>query len=409
MIHYYFFESDVKACSHFVFRYYENTSGINGLIRENENPYGTDNEELSSKELEKTILARDMELLSVKDVDKACKNILANMEIVSRLLKVCLAEYREETLHTIMSDYLEYESDHSLEHPENAEEKLFSSCNGDTVLYSDERVLRLNTEFLGEEEGKSQLDVKLKVRIPDSDSTKKMTVEIEGQGDYYPGYPLEARGIFYCSRMISEQKGVEMKGDHYQDLCKVAGIWVCYDVPAYLQNTISVYRIGESNLYGHVERKKQNYDLMTVVIICLGKVAEVDQKESLICYQGNPEEMGHKQREFIRDAKELLKLLDIIFVEKMETEEKLSLIEEQFGIVMRKKMEGQVNDMCTIGEAMALKAIREGLQQGIQQGRSDTRREMVLNMKGKGLSIENIALYTEIPINEVIDYVNGVS
>ncbi len=46
-------------------------------------------------------------------------------------------------------------------------------------------------------------------------------------------------------------------------------------------------------------------------------------------------------------------------------EKKLSMIEEQFGIVMRKSLKGKVNDMSTIGEAMALKAIRQGLQQGV--------------------------------------------
>ncbi len=65
--------------------------------------YGTDTvgQGMFSSELEKTILARDMELLGVESVDKACKNILANKEIVSRLLKVGLLEYREEELQKI--------------------------------------------------------------------------------------------------------------------------------------------------------------------------------------------------------------------------------------------------------------------------------------------------------------------
>ena len=239
--------------------------------------------------------------------------------------------------------------------------------------------------------------------------------------------------------MISEQKGVEIKGDDYGNLCKVAGIWVCYDVPIALQNTISVYRIGETKLFGNAERKRENYDLMTVMIVCLGRADNVEKKKELLYCDGSPmakefgiggyedrvsgrdfnvENMSEDNRKaLIRDCKELLKLLDIIFVEIMELEEKISLIEEQFGIVMRKNLKGQVNDMCTIGEAMALKAIRQGLQQGRSEGRSegrregiiqgkdDARREMIENMRKNGLSIENIVLYTGIPASEVSSYI----
>ena len=89
---------------------------------------------------------------------------------------------------------------------------------------------------------------------------------------------------------------------------------------------------------------------------------------------------------------------------------------------MREALKGRVNNMCTIGEAMALQAIRQGLQQGRcegrregrqegrregrQEGRRDTMREMVVNMRKNGLSIENIVLYTGIPLSDVSGYIS---
>ena len=150
--------------------------------------------------------------------------------------------------------------------------------------------------------------------------------------------------------MISEQKGVEIKGDDYRSLCKVASIWVCYDAPEYLQNTISVYRITETKLFGVAERKRENYDLITVMIVCLGRADEVEKKEKLLYDYGSHSQMSsgteepedkvnalscgfdndnmseENQTSLIQECKELLQLLDIILVEEMKMKEKLTLI-----------------------------------------------------------------------------------
>ena len=55
---------------------------------------------------------------------------------------------------------------------------------------------------------------------------------------------------------------------------------------------------------------------------------------------------------------------------------------------------------------MALQAIRQGLQQGRCEGRRDMMREMVVNMRKNGLSIENIVLYTGIPLSDVSGYIS---
>ncbi len=53
----------------------------------------------------------------------------------------------------------------------------------------------------------------------------RLIINIEAQNDFYPGYPLIKRGIYYCSRMISAQYGTEFKNSHYENIKKVYSIW----------------------------------------------------------------------------------------------------------------------------------------------------------------------------------------
>lgn len=45
-------------------------------------------------------------------------------------------------------------------------------------------------------------------------------INLEAQADAEPGYSVLKRGIFYCGRMLSAQKGVEFERSEYDDLKK---------------------------------------------------------------------------------------------------------------------------------------------------------------------------------------------
>lgn len=69
-------------------------------------------------------------------------------------------------------------------------------------------------------------DIRFKTRVPEVDRIVELIINIEVQVDPTPGYPILKRGIYYCSRMLSEQFGTEFLDEHYEDMKKVVSIWI---------------------------------------------------------------------------------------------------------------------------------------------------------------------------------------
>ena len=96
-------------------------------------------------------------------------------------------------------------------------------------------------------------------------------VNIESQKDDKKPYPMEKRAVYYASRLISAQKEVIFRGQDYQKIRKVYSIWIQINVPEEKKNTLSLYRMKEDVIMGKYKTQKTNYDLMTIVMIRLGK------------------------------------------------------------------------------------------------------------------------------------------
>ena len=96
-------------------------------------------------------------------------------------------------------------------------------------------------------------------------------VNIESQKDDKKPYLMEKRAVYYASRLISAQKEVIFRGQDYQKIRKVYSIWIRINVPEEKKNTLSLYRMKEDVIMGKYKTQKTNYDLMTIVMIRLGK------------------------------------------------------------------------------------------------------------------------------------------
>ena len=83
----------------------------------------------------------------------------------------------------------------------------------------------------------------------------------------------------------------------------------------------------EESIRGNVTEKQVNYDLLTVIMVCLGG----KDKEN---YDG------------------LLKMLDILLSEETEPADKKRTLQEEFGIEMTKKLEGDVVRMCNLSKGV---------------------------------------------------------
>lgn len=201
----------------------------------------------------------------------------------------------------------------------------------------------LGTEDSSLSEGTVTYDVRFRAVNPVSNKTAQMIINVEGQNNFYPGYPLVKRGIYYGSRLISSQYGTVFAEAEYGKIQKVSSIWVCMNPPKYRQNTINLYEIHEKHLVGDVAERREHYDLMTVIMICLG----------------DPDTA----------STDLLKLLDVLFSEVHSAEEKKQILVNEFDIKMTKSLEGEVEQVCDYSNGIWDKGHTQGRLLGREEER----------------------------------------
>lgn len=90
-------------------------------------------------------------------------------------------------------------------------------------------------------EGTVTFDIRFMALAPKSGELISLIINLEAQNDFYPGYPLIKRGIYYLSRMISAQYGTEFSESHYENVKKVYSIWICTNPPKNRENSITSY------------------------------------------------------------------------------------------------------------------------------------------------------------------------
>lgn len=280
-----------------------------------------------------TILARNISVVGDKAAyDAACKRLLANKIILAWIMTSCLEEYRGIEVNEIAEKYIEGE-------PQIAKAAVNPDEGSD---HDNEQIQGTKNEDSTINEGTVTFDIRFYAILPKSKETVRLIINVEAQNDFYPGYPVIKRGIYYCSRMISSQYGVEFTDAHYEKIKKVYSIWVCAAPPKYRQNTITRYVVSEENLVGMVQEKKEDYDLFTAVMICLGH-SDGDN------YGG------------------ILKLLDVLLSSEKEPEEKKRILQDDFDIRMTKKLEREVFDVCNLSKGVEEKGITIGIERGTLQ------------------------------------------
>ena len=182
----------------------------------------------------------------------------------------------------------------------------------------------------------------------------RLIVNIEAQKSYHTGYPLIKRGIYYCSRMISAQYGTEFVKSNYQNIRKVYSIWICLEVPKEWENTITRYHIVEENLVGHAREQTRNYDLLTAVLVGLGK----PDREN---YNG------------------VLKMLGVLFSGENSIAEKKRILEQDFDIPMTETLERRLSEMCNLSQGIEERGMKRGFEKGRAEGRAEGRIESTIS------------------------------
>lgn len=305
------------------------------------------------------------------EYDAACKRLLSEKIILAWIMKACLEEYRECSISEIAEKYIEGE-------PQIAEIPV----SPDETAAVGSRIRGMQTEDITMTEGTITYDIRFLATVPGSGACIRLIINVEAQNDFYPGYPLIKRAIYYCSRMISSQYGTEFSASHYEKIKKVYSIWICTNPPKYRENTITKYAIAEKPLVGLAAEKIENYDLMSVVMICLGR----SDSEN---YEG------------------ILKLLDTLFSPERNAEEKERILQEDFHIEMTQTLEREVSIMCNLSKGVEERGLQKGLQRGIQKGiQTATFQAIQSLMESMQFSIEQAMTALKIPEEEKPKYIS---
>ena len=275
-----------------------------------------------------TTIAKNIRVADEKaSYDAACKRLLSEKIILAWIMKNCLEEYRGCDVEEIAEKYIEGT-------PQVGEAAV--------ALDESNRVSMIQgagSEDTSLTEGTVTYDIRFFATAPISGELIRLIINIEAQNDFYPGYPLIKRGIYYCSRMISAQYGTEFANSHYEDIKKVYSIWICMNPPKSRENSITRYYIAEENLAGSVKERKADYDLISAVMICLGKESD--------------------------SGTDLLKLLNVLLSTETGSQDKCQILEEDFHIRMTQTLESEVSLMCNLSKGVEEKGIQKGIDKGI--------------------------------------------
>ncbi len=262
--------------------------------------------------------------------DRACKRLLSDKRVLGWILHECLEEYADIDPIEIAENLIEGT-------PEVGSAPVHADAD---ATY---RIMGMSTEDSSIAEGTVFYDIRFSARVPCSDELMGMIVNVEAQGEFYPGYPLLKRAGYYCARMISSQYGRVFAHSHYEKLQKVCSIWVCPNPPTRMRNTVTRYAVAEEYLVGAAKASKSEYDLVEVV---------------LVCPDGDRQEKGDG----------ILRLLGTLLASERSVEEREAIIGEEFGIALTQDFSDGLVEMSNVSVGLQRRWFQQGMQAGIEQG-----------------------------------------
>ncbi|MBQ9010305.1 MAG: hypothetical protein IJ088_13405 [Clostridia bacterium] len=203
------------------------------------------------------------------------------------------------------------------------EETTFDSELGE-LLNGNEKIMGLDTADKTQQEGNSFYDIIFLARVPKTNSMIQLILNIEIQGAKRLKYQVATRGIYYCARMISAQKNRTFTHSDYQKIQKVYSIWIC-PLLSRKGNSITVYDIRQTQIYGQGNIPKEDYDKLNTIVITL------DAKG-------------------LQSENELIRYLSLLTVNRMPYDKRAMELEREYHIQTDEKIRKDINDMCNYSD-----------------------------------------------------------
>lgn len=277
----------------------------------------------------------------VEKVDEKIKALLADKQILARILKYSVEEFKEYDILEIINrieevEILEVPVDAGLSHKSKNEFGKISGSStednvpGEGVIFYD---IRFNIT-----KGKKRIKVLINIEAQATTSVSRL------------GYHIENRMTYYLSRMISAQKEQEFFGSDYDKIKEVISIWICMDA-----------RKNEDSII--------EYQLRPEVKFCENIHPEEINllKGILIKIRGG--------KNMTQSKNKLIEMLEYVIADH-STEEKKNYLKNECGVEMTKELERKVEAMGeSMGRAILQGMLEDAWDKGVAQERRNTEKE----------------------------------
>ena len=277
----------------------------------------------------------------VAKVDEKIKALLADKQILARILKYSVEEFKEYDILEIINrieevEILEVPVDAGLSHKSKNEFGKISGSNtednvpGEGVIYYD---IRFNVT-----KGKKGIKVLINIEAQSTTSVSRL------------GYHIENRMTYYLSRMISAQKEQEFFGSDYDKIKEVISIWICMDARKN-EDSIIEYQLRPEVKFGENIHPEEINLLKGILIKIRGGKNMTQSKNKLI------------------------EMLEYVIADH-SVEEKKNYLKNECGVEMTKELERKVEAMGeSMGRAILQGMLEDAWDKGVAQERRNTEKE----------------------------------
>jgi hypothetical protein len=241
-----------------------------------------------------------------KAYDAVCKKVLSEKGIIANILKSCVSEFQDVSIDKIVRHCIQ-----------GTPEISTIPVEPDIITT---RIQNEQTEDKTLTEGTVFYDIRFTALAPADGKPIALIINFEAQNDFEPGSPLLKRALYYCGRMISSQYGTVFTKSHYEKIQKVYSIWICTSPTKAWAYTITRYSMKEENLIGRAEAPHKDYDLLTPILVCLGKKRYTELTG-------------------------LLRMLNLVLLDNISSDSKVKTLSEEFNVETTPHLEKQSGNM----------------------------------------------------------------
>ena len=281
-----------------------------------------------------------------KTYDMYCKRLLSNKQILAYVMKACIPEFADIPLEDIPS-YIEMSSIKNTAECEHIHDQQ--------IEVTDESIPGSQIKYDIQFEAMLPFKQKKAGKGTSTEKRLRMIINLESQARDDPGYPLIKRALYYCGRLMAKQKHPKDGFQHsdYGSIKKVCSIWICIGHNNQKNDVINTYQIQETCETNIWHAAKEDYDLITAVMVYPKKEAVQTEKEIANAVKQKDE---NKQR--------LLELLKILFIKNLAIVDKKEQLQKGSGILMEKEIDKEVMDMCNFSDFIEQRGMEKGLEKG---------------------------------------------